>query len=62
MNVNLSVNQLADPNLVTHIQRILSETGISPETLKLELTESTLMDEIEAAKETLGSIQNMRSV
>jgi EAL domain-containing protein (putative c-di-GMP-specific phosphodiesterase class I) len=60
MNVNLSVKQLSDPNLVTHIQRILSETGIPPETLKLELTESTLMDEIEAAKETLGTIQNMR--
>src|ERR1700730_6225109 len=59
MNVNLSVKQLTDPNLVKDIQRILFETGIPPETLKLELTESALMDEIEAARETLISIPKM---
>jgi diguanylate cyclase (GGDEF)-like protein len=57
MNVNLSIKQLKDPNLLNHIRRSLSETGIPPETLRLELTESSLMTEIESAKEVLASIQ-----
>ena len=57
MNVNLSVKQLADPELVGRVARILAETGIPPETLKLELTESSLMTEIESARSVLTSLQ-----
>jgi len=60
MNVNLSVKQLKDPNLVSHIRRILAETGIPPDTLKLELTESTVLSEVESAQEVLASIKALR--
>ena len=34
MNVNLSVKQLTDRDLVQHVKDALFETGIAPETLK----------------------------
>ena len=60
MNVNLSVKQLKDPNLVSHIRRILAETSIPPDTLKLELTESTVLSEVESAQEVLASIKALQ--
>ena len=60
MNVNLSVKQLTDPNLLTAVKRVLAETGIPPETLKLELTESSLMTEIESATHVLANIRDLR--
>ncbi|WP_066297187.1 EAL domain-containing protein [Bacillus sp. FJAT-29937] len=44
ISVNLSVRQLYQPNLVEAVKRILDETGLSPEFLELEITESMLMD------------------
>lgn len=60
MNVNLSVKQLSDPKLVGRVARILAETGIPPETLKLELTESSLIADIESARDVLTSLQALR--
>jgi EAL domain-containing protein (putative c-di-GMP-specific phosphodiesterase class I) len=61
MNVNLSVKQLSDPNLIKSLENILKETGIKPQTLKLELTESALMPEIVSAREALASIKALQS-
>jgi EAL domain-containing protein (putative c-di-GMP-specific phosphodiesterase class I) len=55
--VNLSVKQLSDPDLVSGVARILAETGVPPETLKLELTESSLMTAIESARDVLAALQ-----
>lgn len=59
MNVNVSVKQLVDFRLVDQVQQILDETGIAPQTLKLELTESTLMSEASCA---LKVLENLRSL
>jgi EAL domain-containing protein (putative c-di-GMP-specific phosphodiesterase class I) len=59
MNVNLSVKQLSEPDLVKRIQDILRETGIDPRSLKLELTESALMTDFESAKCMLGELQRI---
>ncbi len=59
MNVNVSVKQLADPDLVKRIQSVLCDTGIQPQALKLELTESALMTNIDSAREIITAIQNM---
>ena len=48
MSVNLSVQQFACPTLVEDIDRILAETSIHPACLKLEITESAIMNNIEA--------------
>lgn len=47
--VNLSGKHFAHPNLVDQINAVLEETRISPSSLKLELTESAVMENAETA-------------
>src|ERR1043165_4513932 len=47
--VNLSGKHFAHPALVEQINTVIAETGIDAESLKLELTESAVMDNAEAA-------------
>lgn len=47
--VNLSGKHFGHPGLVEQINTVIAETGISPESLKLELTESAVMDNAETA-------------
>ncbi|AFY73304.1 diguanylate cyclase (GGDEF) domain-containing protein [Synechococcus sp. PCC 7502] len=49
MSVNLSVRQFASPTLLADIDQVLQETGINPKHLKLEITESAIMDNAEMA-------------
>jgi diguanylate cyclase (GGDEF)-like protein len=60
MNVNISVRQLADPELCQRVRRVLAETGIQPETLLLELTESTIINDMEGCREALHNLRAMR--
>ncbi|MEV6637898.1 EAL domain-containing protein [Actinoplanes sp. NPDC051470] len=45
LSVNVSARQLLDGQLAIDIEEILTETGLPPAALTLELTESILMDE-----------------
>lgn len=45
MNVNLSVRQLRQPRLTERILGVLERVGVPPDRLKLEVTESMLMDD-----------------
>ncbi|MDJ1181124.1 EAL domain-containing protein [Roseofilum sp. BLCC_M91] len=49
MNVNLSVKQFAQPDLIEQIDRILEKTQIEGQCLKLEITESVIMDNSKVA-------------
>jgi diguanylate cyclase (GGDEF)-like protein/PAS domain S-box-containing protein len=49
VSVNLSGKQFMKPNLVDQIRDVLEETGIDPHSLKLEITESIMMENIETA-------------
>ena len=51
--VNLSAVQFSQQNLLLQVGRILEETGIAPRHLELEITEITIMDDIDAAATTL---------
>jgi EAL domain-containing protein (putative c-di-GMP-specific phosphodiesterase class I) len=42
------------------VQRILNETGMPPERLELELTESTIMDDVEETVKRLSALKSMR--
>ena len=44
MAVNLSGKQFSQPDLMDIVQRILRDTGISPNSLQLEMTESVIME------------------
>jgi len=55
--VNLSGLQFRRSGLVETVQRILAETGLPPEFLELELTESTIMRN---AGETIAALQQFK--
>jgi diguanylate cyclase (GGDEF)-like protein len=60
MSVNLSGKQFAQPDLVARIQEILETTGLSPQSLKLEITESVVMDDVESAIEVLKHMKALK--
>jgi diguanylate cyclase (GGDEF)-like protein len=49
LSVNLSGKQLTQPDLIKQIEAILNETHLNPRCLKLEITESVVMENAEAA-------------
>jgi diguanylate cyclase (GGDEF)-like protein len=49
LSVNVSAKQLRHPDFVQHTLAVLKTTGINPSKLKLELTESMLVEDIEGA-------------
>jgi len=57
MNVNVSVKQLKGFQIVDAVERVLEETGIPPESLHLELTESALIPEMDAVREVLARLR-----
>jgi diguanylate cyclase (GGDEF)-like protein/PAS domain S-box-containing protein len=57
LSVNLSSKQIESPNLLTKLDQILLETGMEGSSLKLEITESMLMDQGEATLALLSEIR-----
>lgn len=57
ISVNLSGRQFAHANLLEQITEILDATGLSPHSLKLEITESIVMDNVESTAGTLKKLQ-----
>jgi diguanylate cyclase (GGDEF)-like protein/PAS domain S-box-containing protein len=58
VNVNLSGKQFS-PELAPQISQVLQETGLNPCQLKLEITESLLMENAESAIEMLTRLQQL---
>jgi len=59
VSVNISVRQFCQNNLVGVIRTILDETGLGPEFLELEITESVIMVNPEEAITILGELKKM---
>lgn len=57
LSVNLSGRQVAQPDLVEQIQQALEESRLNPHHLKLEITESVVMENAEAAAQTLKQLR-----
>ena len=57
MSINLSPKQFAHPDLVETIDEMLGKTGLDGTSLNLEITESTLMDNPEAATKMLAELR-----
>jgi diguanylate cyclase (GGDEF)-like protein/PAS domain S-box-containing protein len=58
VNVNIAVGQLHDPGLPAHIAEALAETGLPPELLHLELTESAVLGKTSGPIDALLEIAN----
>jgi len=59
MCVNLSCKQFSQPNLVAKIVEVLQEAGLPAECLKLEITESALMEDPKSATQILTQIREL---
>jgi diguanylate cyclase (GGDEF)-like protein len=59
MSVNLSGRQLQDPRLLDDIEQALRQSGLDPEHLQLEITESVVMQEPEATVLKLNALKNL---
>ena len=59
VSVNLSAKQLMHPALTARVSSILLQSGISPCHLKLEVTESTVMDNGETALRVLSELRSL---
>jgi EAL domain-containing protein (putative c-di-GMP-specific phosphodiesterase class I) len=57
VSVNLSAKQVGDPMLLETIDAVLSETGLPPSCLKIELTESVMLDRIDEVTALLQDIR-----
>ena len=57
VSVNLSTRQLGDPFLCHRLEDVVARTGADPERLVIEITESALMADPDAARATLARIR-----
>lgn len=58
VGVNLSVKQFANPSLIADIDAVLASTGLKSAQLRLEITETALIDNPETAETILAAIKS----
>lgn len=58
VNVNLSVRQFGQPNLLDQIDRILAQTQLPPQSLKLEITESAILDNTKSVQHIFQQLRD----
>jgi len=59
MNINLSRRQLGQDDLIDTLRRIIDETGVNPRSLKLEVTESAIMESPERVTGLLNELKDL---
>ncbi len=59
VNVNLSVVQLMQNDIVDTVAKTIEETGVNPRNLTLEVTESLAINDMERMKRILGNIKKL---
>lgn len=59
ISINISVNQFKDEKLVEKIKRTIEETCVDPEDLMLELTESSIIENVEDAVIKLKQLRDL---
>lgn len=55
--VNVSVHQLREPDFVDKVMAVVAQTGANPNRLKLELTESVLVEDVEATIQKMWALK-----
>ncbi|HEX3357548.1 MAG TPA: EAL domain-containing protein [Tepidisphaeraceae bacterium] len=59
ISVNLSRRQLLDPKLLDEVRDVFSKSGLDPNLVKLEITESMLMQETQESIKTLNALREI---
>jgi len=60
LSVNLSGKQFSHEDIHQHVSQVLEETGYDPRCLKLEITESAIMEDAAAATEMLRELKKLQ--
>ena len=59
LSINVSVRHLMKNNFMDEIRDILTQSGVTPDHLEIEITESIMIDSIDKALEVIGEIKNL---
>ncbi len=59
ISVNIAAQQIQESDFLPHIKQSLDRTGIEPHQLQVELTESTIMNNLDRGTKMLGELQEM---
>lgn len=59
MSINLSMKQLFKPDLIDRISQVLADTGLEASHLNLEITESTLVNDLDTVAGVLSQLKNL---
>jgi EAL domain-containing protein (putative c-di-GMP-specific phosphodiesterase class I) len=59
LNVNVSGREFIQPDLLQCVREALEETGLDPARLRIEITESVIMDDAMAAQATLERLREL---
>jgi diguanylate cyclase (GGDEF)-like protein len=59
MSINISSRQFSQQDIVEILSGFLNETGVDPHSVILEITESMIMENVEAAVETMNRLRKM---
>jgi len=59
ISVNASSRELADPDIVPNVARVLQETGLDPESLRIEVTESSIVENQDLTASTLRRLREL---
>jgi len=59
LSVNVTAQQFLQPNFVAQVESAIKKNAINPMLLKLELTESMLVNELEKTIATMHALQNI---
>jgi diguanylate cyclase (GGDEF)-like protein/PAS domain S-box-containing protein len=57
--VNLSVRQMADPEITRKIESVMVQTGVKPQSVCLELTETIFVDDVDRTGATLKALNEL---
>jgi diguanylate cyclase (GGDEF)-like protein len=57
--VNVSARQFRNPSFVTEVRELLLDSGAPPPLLKLEITESLLLEDVDVAIESLAELKEL---
>ncbi len=57
ITVNISGRQFAEPDLLDQVVQALRESGLSPDCLRLEITESVIMDNVDSVEDLFAELK-----
>jgi diguanylate cyclase (GGDEF)-like protein/PAS domain S-box-containing protein len=59
INVNLSSKHFSQPGLVKSVEDVLDDTGLEPGRLRLEITESVILEDVPRIADVLGRLKEL---